>query len=53
MNYVVEKDCIRHVHKRMGNAFRELRKSWTKDKLLDGRGIGGKGRLTEKLCDTL
>ena len=54
MNCMVEKkDCIGLVHKRMGNALRELRKSWTKHKLSDGKGIGGKGRLTEKLWDTL
>ena len=39
-------DCVNHAHKRMGTALRKL----SKDQHLGGRG---KGRLTEKKCDSL
>ena len=41
-------DCVGHVHKRMGKHLLKL-KAETKEKLEDGKTIGGKGRLTEKI----
>lgn len=44
---IVEKmDCVGHVQKRMGKHLLKL-KSTFKDKLADGKSIGGRGRLTE------
>lgn len=45
-------ECVGHVQKRMGAALRKL-KANTKGKLADGKTIGGKGRLTDKLIDKL
>lgn len=45
---VVKKDRIGHIQKRMGNALREL-KRWHKEKLSDGKTIGGVGCLTDTL----
>lgn len=42
-----------HVQKRMGTRLRALKKTYTKQKLSDGKGIGGKGRLTDKWIDKI
>ena len=39
-------DCVGHVQKRMGKHLLNL-KSRSSGKLLDGKSIGGRGRLTE------
>lgn len=46
-------DCIGHVQKRMGTALRNLKKHYRGQKLSDGKTIGGHGRLTKKLIDSL
>ncbi|GFY23006.1 uncharacterized protein TNCV_2182671 [Trichonephila clavipes] len=40
-------ECIAHVQKRMGGRLRALRKSMKSRKLSDGKGISGRGRLTD------
>ena len=50
----VEKvDCVGHVQKRMGTALRELKKQYRGQKLSDGKTIGGAGRLTESVINSL
>lgn len=44
-NYVIKKECIGHVQKRMGSRLRQLKK------LI--KGLGGKGKLTAKVVDKL
>ena len=39
-------DCIGHVQKRVGAQLRNLKKVTGNKKLLDGKTLGGKGRLT-------
>ena len=46
-------DCVGHVGKRMGTRLRELKKSWKKRKMDDGKTIGGRGRLTDARIDKL
>lgn len=50
----VEKlECIGHVQKRMGTRLRKLKQQLRGEKLPDGKTVGGKGRLTDKLIDKL
>ena len=50
MDYFVEKkECVEHVQKRMGTRLMQLKKK----KLDDGKGIGGKGHLTQKEVDKI
>ena len=42
-----------HVQKRMGTAFRELKKQHRRQKLSDGKTIGDAGRLTESVIYSL
>ena len=52
--HVIEKvDCVGHVQKRMGTALRELKKQYKGQKLSDGKTIGGAGRLTESVINSL
>eukprot|EP00795_Rhopilema_esculentum_P000086 gene86-9701_t len=46
-------ECVGHVQKRMGTRLRNLRKSFSGQKLSDGKRIGGKGRLTDKVINTI
>ena len=46
-------ECVGHIQKRMGNRLRNLRKSLKGTKLSDGKGIAGKGRLTDKIINTI
>ena len=46
-------ECVGHVQKRMGSRLRELKRRLTGTKLHDGKAISGKGRLTDKLIDSL
>ena len=46
-------DCVGHVQKRMGTAFCTLKDSYKGRRLSDGKTIGGKGRLTKVLMNTL
>lgn len=50
----VEKlECVGHVQKRLGSRLRSLKKRLGKNRLEDGKPIGGKGRLTDKVIDKL
>ena len=50
---IKKKECIGHVQKRVGSRCRTLRQSLKGTKLADGKGIKGKGRLTDKAINTL
>lgn len=50
---VVKKECVGHVQKRCGTRLRKLRADRRGQKLSDGRGISGRGRLTDKIMNTL
>ena len=53
-NYVVEKEeCVGHIQKRLGTALREYKKKKKGVKLLDGKGVGGTNRLTDKFIDKM
>ncbi|KAE8740595.1 hypothetical protein FOCC_FOCC013896 [Frankliniella occidentalis] len=47
----VKEECTGHVQKRMGKRLRDLKKSMAGKKLSDKKGIGGRGRLTDKVID--
>ena len=50
---VVEKlECVGHIQKRVGGRLRKL-KATNKERLSDGKTLGGKGRLTEKVINKL
>ena len=52
----VEKgECIGHMQKRVGSGLRELTRKHTKscNPLSDGKGLGGKGRLTGQVIDSM
>lgn len=52
--YCVEKEeCVGHVQKRMGSALRTFKKDHKGRKLADGKTVGGKGRLTDKVIDKI
>ena len=49
----IEKDnCIGHVQKRMGTRMRSLLREYKGKKLVDGKGLGGRGRLTMQAVDS-
>ena len=50
---IIKKECIGHVQKRIGTRCRALCKSLKGQKLSDGKGISGKGRLSNKAINTL
>ena len=50
---VVKEECVGHIQKRMGKALRDLKKAKKGEKLSDGLGIGGAGRLTDTTIDVL
>ena len=53
-DHPVEKmDCVGHVQKRMETALRNLKVQHRGQKLSDGKTIGGAGRLTDRLINTL
>lgn len=43
--------CVGHIQKRMGSGLRQLKKTFGKKRLADGKTIGGRGRLTDALID--
>ena len=50
----VEKlECVGHVQKRLGSRLRSLKKRQGTTRLEDGKGLGGRGRLTDKRIDKL
>ena len=50
---VIKLDCVGHVQKRMGTALRNLKTKYRGQKLDDGKTIGGVGRLTDDLINSL
>ena len=46
-------ECIGHVQKRIGSRLRKLKSSNKGLKLADGKGLAGKGRLTDSKIDVL
>lgn len=46
-------ECVGHVQKRMGTRLRKLKTSMAGAKLADGKGIGGRGRLTKDQIDSI
>lgn len=46
-------ECINHVSKRMGGRLRRLKMDFKKQKLDDGKSLGGKNRLTDKKIDQI
>ena len=52
-NLVEKADCVGHVQKRMGTALRNLKLQFKGQKLADGKTIGGAGRLTDKVINSL
>ncbi|GBN83517.1 hypothetical protein AVEN_266038-1 [Araneus ventricosus] len=54
INTTIEKvECVGHVQKRMGTRLRKLKKRHEKEKIADGKTIGGRGRLTDELIKKL
>ena len=53
-NVQIEKlECIGHIQKRLGSRLRKLRSQWKGKKLDDGKGISGRGRLTDVAINTM
>ena len=48
---VKKEECVGHVQKRLGTALRKYKNDKKKQKLSDGKGVGGRGRLTDKVID--
>lgn len=46
-------ECVGHVQKRMGSRLRKLKQDYRGKTLSDGRGLSGKGRLTDSLINKL
>ena len=52
--YNVEKEeCVGHVQKRMGSALRNFKNDHKGKKLADGKPVVGKGRLTERVINSM
>ena len=50
---VIKEECVGHVQKRMGSRLREYKRKMQRQKLSDGLGVGGIGRLTDKQIDKI
>ena len=50
---IEKEECIGHVWKQMGKNLRDLKQKLGSKKLIDGKPIGGRGRLTDKRIDSL
>lgn len=50
---ITKEECVGHVQKRIGTNLRNLKKDLGKKKLEDGKTIGGRGRLTDRVIDKL
>lgn len=50
---VTKLECVGHIQKRMGSRLRSLIKRTGQARLEDGKGLGGRGRLTDKTIDNL
>ena len=52
--YIVNKEeCVGHMQKRLGTALRKYKISMKGKKLTDGKTVGGKARLTDKVIDKM
>ena len=53
-DYEIKKEeCVGHVQKRLGTALRKYKKDNKGKKLADGKTVGGKGRLTDKVINKM
>ena len=53
-HYIVTKEeCVGHIQKRLGTALRKYKITMKGKKLKDGKTVGGKGRLTDKVIDRM
>lgn len=50
---ITKLECVGHIQKRMGSRLRKLKTKLGKQKLCDGKPIGGKNRLTDAVIDIL
>ena len=49
----IKLECVGHVQNRLGIRLRQLRKDCKGKKLGDGKGLTGRGRLTDKCINTV
>lgn len=50
---ITKLECVGHVQKRMGSRLRRLKQKSKGQKLVDGRPLGGKARLTDAVIDKI
>lgn len=50
---IKKEECVGHVQKRLGTALRKYKNDKKRQKLSDGKGVGGRGRLTDKVIDKM
>ena len=50
---VVKEECVGHVQKRIGRSLREYKRINRGKRLVDGKSVGGAGRLTDKVIDSI
>ena len=50
---IVKEDCIGHIQKRMGSSIRSYKNKRRGFKLSDGIAVGGSGRLTDAVADSM
>ena len=48
---MIKEECTGHVQKRMGGGLHKLKRKRRGQKLSDGKGVAGTGRLTEGMID--
>lgn len=46
-------ECVGHIQKRMGSRLQRLKTKKRGEKLSNGKPLGGKGRLTDQVIDSL
>ena len=50
---VTKEECVGHIQKRLGAAIKKYKNSKKGLKLADGKGVGGRNRLTDAVCDSM
>ena len=50
---VTKEECVGHIQKRVGKNLRDLKQRLGSPKLSDGKAIGGRGRLTDAMINSL
>ena len=50
---VTKEECVGHIQKRHGAALRKYKNTKKGVKLADGKGVGGRNRLTDAVCDSM